>query len=141
VTVPADSKIFDDLHRFFGVADFDGVQPWYEARALGISKIRRTREKRGVDVADLLLAIEYARTTGQVVKHAWDLYKLIDPARRWKRGEDQADKAQNLETAIADAIAIEGDKTDSVWLDRLIRAAGPARIEIYEEWAAWNLHL
>ena len=140
VKAATDATIFDELHRFFGAGDYDGVQPWYEARALGISKIRRTREKRGVAVSDLLLAIEYAKTTSQVVKHSWDLYKLIDPARRWKRGEDQVDKSQDLEAAIADAIAIEGSKTDSVWLDRLIRAAGPARVDIYEEWAAWNLH-
>lgn len=130
----SDAAIVDQLHQYFGAGDYDGVTPWHQFRMKEIAKVKRYREKRGVAAEDLLLAIQYARATRQHVAGHWALYDLVLPAIRWRRGEDKVAQTRDLEDLIAEAIAVEGAKENSPWLHRLIRAAGPAREEVYREW-------
>jgi len=130
--------VFDTLHRLFGVGEFTGSDAeWPKWRMREISRIKAYRAKRNVDPFELVEAAEYCRRREIWIKAHWQLYEHLPAVNRARVAEAQAVRAAELDAAIQDAIEIEATKPDSVWLDRLIRAAGPGRQEVYDAWAQW----
>jgi hypothetical protein len=62
------------------------------------------------------------------------LYKLIGPALREANTRSRQQADAGLDERIATAIEIEHSAPDSRWLDRLVRARGPYRKELYQLW-------
>lgn len=140
MNVATDAQVFDALRALFGVGDYDGSIPFYSWRAKEIIKIRVTREKRRVDASELLITARWCRGHEVWIKAHWELYEHLTEALAADRAY-QADAAvSDLESAILVAISIEVKNPESPWCDRLIRAAGPARKEVYREWQEWYSH-
>lgn len=136
---PTDATVFDTLHRLFGVGEFLGTDAeWHKWRLREIAKIKAYRSKRNVDPFELVEAAHYCRRRGTWIKAHWELYEYLPEVNRERLGRAQAKRTADLETAIQAAIATEAETPDSVWLERLIRASGPAREEVYEAWAQWK---
>lgn len=135
---PTDATVFDALHRLFGAGDFDGPdEAWPRWRMGQIARIKAYREKRNVDPFELVEAAQYCRRRNIWIKAHWELYEHLPAVARERLARNQKAKVQDLEDAIADAIAIEAEKPESEWMTRLIRASGPARQEVYDAWLQW----
>ena len=136
---PTDATVFDTLHRLFGAGDFAGTDAeWPRWRMQQISRIKAYRSKRNVDPFELVEAAHYCRRREIWVKAHWELYEHLPAVSRERIAKVQQARAVDLEDAIADAIAIEAENPDSQWITRLIRAAGPARQEVYDAWLEWS---
>jgi len=131
-----DAALFDELYKLFGLGTFtdEGSRAWAKWRTTQIVRIRSTREKRGVDVYDLMVTARWCRRQGIHIREHWELYVHIKPALREHREQKTEEKVRDLDTAIAEAMAVEAQIPDSVWFDRLVRASGKARGEVYAEW-------
>lgn len=138
MNVVTDAQVFDVLHELFGAGTYDESTPWFRWRAIEISKIRATRKKRRVEPSELVITARWCRAHQVWVKEHWELYEHLTDALAADRAQQANDQSSDLESAIADAIAIEAALPDSPWLDRLIRAAGPSRAEVYREWKRWS---
>lgn len=132
-----DGDLYDLLQKWFGIGEWDedvSSQPWWKARALEISKIKRSRTSRNVDLEDLALAAEYCKQHHLPVANVAWLYRHIAPAIRWRNERSRAARVAQLDDLLAEAIQIESDNPDSEWLDRLVRARGDYKREVYEAW-------
>lgn len=136
---PTDGELYDLLQKLFGLGDFDAdlsTLPWWRVRALEVSKIKRSRTARRVELSDLILAAHYCKEHGHDVRAVTWLYKHIDAARRWDNVRRREAKAAELDELVAAAIEQESSHPDSPWLDRLVRARGPYRQEVYDSWTS-----
>lgn len=134
-----DATVFDALHRLFGAGDFTGGEgEWHRWRMREISKIKAYRSKRNVDPFELVDAARYCRKRGIWIKAHWQLYEHLPAAGRERLSQAKQDETADLEALIQDAIEQEAANPDSPWVDRLIRAAGQAREEVYREWLEWS---
>lgn len=137
-SAPTDASVFDALHRLFGAPAFTGEESeWIKWRMREIAKIKAYRTKRNVDPFELVEAAHYCRRRDIWIKAHWELYQYLPEVTKERLGKAKAERAADLENAIQAAIATEAEIPDSPWLDRLIRAAGPARQEVYEAWLEW----
>lgn len=137
MSVTTDGELYDLLQRLFGIGDFDpdlSRDPWWKCRALEVTKIKRSRTARKVELSDLALAAEYCKAHGIDVRAVTWLYKHINDARRWDNVRSQQAKSRELDELVAEAIEIERSHPDSPWLDRLVRARGDYRREVYDQW-------
>lgn len=132
--IATDGRLFDELHRVYGIGDPKPDEPWFKMRARNVAMLKRIREARSVPIEDLVTAFEYAEAEGKDIRHVSWLFGLVDEAKRWARKRDREERGADLEAKIAEAIAIEGENPDSQWLSRLVRAAGDARERVYREW-------
>lgn len=135
-----DATVFDTLHRLFGVGDFtgDGDSEWFRWRAREIAKIKAYRTPRKVDPFQLVDAAQYCRRRGIWITAHWQLYEHLPAVDRERIADARKARVADLAAAIDDAIAIEAARPESEWLTRLIRAAGPARQEVYDAWLQWS---
>jgi hypothetical protein len=133
-----DATVFDTLHRLFGVGDFDGDDStWPKWRMGQIARIKAYRLKHKVDPFELVEAAHYCRRRNVWIKAHWELYEHLPALNRERLQKAELARRADFEDAMADAIAIEADKPDSLWLGRLVRASGPARQEVYDAWVTW----
>lgn len=133
-----DAELYDLLQRLFGIGVWDedtSSQPWWKARALEITKIKRSRTSRNVDLEDLALAALYCKAHGEPVANVAWLYRHIGPAIRWNNERSRAAKSREFDELLQAAIEHEQQNPDSEWLDRLVRARGPYQKEVYEQWS------
>lgn len=129
-----DATVFDVLHRLFGAGDYNGAGEWHRWRMQEISKIKAYRAKRNVDPFELVETAQWCRRHRIWIKAHWELYEHIPAAKREEREREAEAAVSVLETDIQAAIELEIARPDGTWLDRLVRAAGPARKEVYEAW-------
>lgn len=134
--IATDGRLFDELRAAFGVGDQKDGEPWFKFRARHVAMLKRIRESRKVPLEDLVVAFEYAKAEGKDIQHVSWLFQLVDEAKRWKRAKDADAQGADLEARIAEAVQIEAQDPDSQWMTRLVRAAGPARQAVYDEWLA-----
>jgi hypothetical protein len=136
--VRTDADLYDLLQRLFGLGEWDehlSSEPWWQHRLQQIAKIKRSRTSRNVDLVDLERAAYYAKRTGEDVRAVTWLYKLISPAIRDDNERRRAARTAQLDFEIARAIEREHESDpDSPWVDRLVRARGTSRREVYEAW-------
>lgn len=134
-----DATVFDELHELFGAGDYVGDgSDWHKYRMVEISKIKAYRSKRNTDPGDLVITARWCRQHGVFIKAHWQLYEHMLTAVREDKQVRAVERVADIEDAMQDAIAIEAAVPDSPWLDRLIRAAGKAREEVYGEWQQWS---
>lgn len=132
-----DAQVWDRLHEVFGIGDWDpetSPKTWAMYRVGEIGVMKRIRASRHVTTGELLQTVEYCRAKGIDIRHPSWLYKHLRDAAAWARAETAAEATRDIDELIAQAIEIEAAKPDSSWLDRLIRAAGTYREEVYREW-------
>lgn|GEM_PF-6346600 len=133
MTAPTDTTVYDELYRLFGLGDYVGDgSDWFKYRAVQASRIKRTREKRGVEPFELIQAARWCRSQGIWIYEHWEIYEHLPAAKRAAIA-----KAVEAETADIDAAideALEGMDRDSVWFTRLIRASPDMREEVYRQW-------
>lgn len=134
--VRTDGDLYDLLQELFGLGswDPDSDVPWWKARQHEVTKIKRSRTARNVDLEDLALAARYAKAHGEQVKAITWLYKLITPAIRWDNERRRAATLAEVDDLIAVAVEIEAEKPESAWLTQLVRARGPHRKVVYDQW-------
>ena len=139
MTTVSDAKVFDALYGRFGVGDYDettSTMSWVRWRIGQIARLKALRTKRGVAPEELLVAVDYCSSNNVYPKHAADLFKVLPKAKAWKANETARAETESLDSQIQSAIQVEMQDPDSRWLDRLIRAAGPGREEVYDAWHA-----
>lgn len=130
-----DAQVFDTLHKAFGVGSPKPDEPWFKFRAGQIAMMRRVRESRRVDADDLLLAVEYAKAKGKDIRHVVALLDLVADARAWRLQRERQAEDERLDRLLSGAAAKEAElDPDGEWFQRLIRASGFAREEVYREW-------
>lgn len=134
--VRSDGELYDLLQELFGLGNWDPDSdvPWWKARQFEVTKIKRSRTARKVELADLALAARYAKAHDEDIRAVTWLYKLIPAAIRWENARRRAQTLAELDDLIAEAIAIESEVPGSTWLTRLARARGPHRKEAYDSW-------
>lgn len=138
MSVPTDATVFDTLHRLFGAGEFAGSDAeWPKWRLREIAKIKAYRTKRNVDPFELVEAAQYCRRRQIWIKAHWELYEHLPAVSKARLADAHAARSAELDAAIDAAIVQEAARQDSPWLERLIRASGPAREEVYEAWAQW----
>lgn len=139
-TNATDATVFDVLHRLFGAGDYNGAGEWHRWRMKEISKIKAYRSRRNVDPFELVATAQWCRRHRIWIKAHWELYEYIPAAQREEREREAEAAVSVLEADIQKAIEAEIARPDGTWLDRLVRAAGPARKEVYEAWKqkAWK---
>lgn len=138
MSIPTDATVFDTLHRLFGAGEFTGPDSeWHRWRMREIAKIKAYRIKRNVDPFELVEAAHYCRRHEIWIKAHWQLYEHLPAVSKARVAKVHAEREADLDTRMDAAIAQEAANPDSPWLNRLIRAAGPAREEVYEAWTQW----
>lgn len=130
-----DAELFDMLHGLFGIGDFDedDERPWHRFRITEISKIKAMRTKRHISLADFALAARYAYRHRMKINNSWQLPPQILEARREAKATAVSDLSQEIQAAI-DAESSSGRPDSEWWVERLMRAAGPYRREVLDEW-------
>lgn len=133
-----DAELFDYLHALFGWGTYDDLAaretPWWKARGVEIGKIKRSRFKRKVTIATLALTADYCFRHHITVRNITGLYHYIFDAEAEQRVLTRTAESNALDDLIAEAVAYERSTGDDTWLDRLLRAQGPARSEVLKEW-------
>jgi hypothetical protein len=129
-----------DIENQLGWSPADNPSEIPKARAVAHHILTRAMTKRNVAVADLRLAIAYAKAKQLMIESPLQLLSFIDKARQMATSETTT---TNLEQRIREAINwelnhAEEDSNDDgdtdQWYMRLVRAAGPARAGLLQEW-------
>ena len=133
------AELYDYLQRLFGIGEWDALlaaddEPWWKARAHEIVKIEAKRKRTKATVEELADAADYCKANGIVIHNAAWLYKHIADAKRHAAERRREEKVRELEDLIDEAIACERALPSSDWLDRLVRARGPYRKQVYDSW-------
>ena len=135
-----EADVFDALHRNFGIGDYDETSdkapPWFRWRATQIRRIKALRIKRNTECWELMAAIDYCLAHGMYPVEHWEVYEAFPACLPWAREKAQAEADKDLADKITRATQIEAAADDPTWFDRLARASGPARAEVYREWLA-----
>jgi hypothetical protein len=142
VTIENDAQLWDHLQRLFGVGTWDdGHEPFWRYRTREAAKIKARRARLHVTVAELVIAADYCKAHRIDIRNAAWLYRHLADAKTWHNQQQRALTAASLDELIADAVAAETTADpDSPWIDRLIRAHGPHRQEVYDAWTATSPH-
>lgn len=139
--VTSDGALYDLLQELFGLGTWDAAVsdlPWWQARQHEVTKIKRSRTARRVELADLALAARYAKAHGEDVRAVTWLYKLIPAAIRWENARRRAASLAELDDLVAEAIAVESEQPNSQWLTRLVRARGLHGKQVYDAWIVYR---
>lgn len=134
-----DALIFDYVSRLFGVGEWDELvtdQPYWEFRMKEIAKIKQRREKAGVTAAELTDAADYCKAHHIDIRNVAWLYQHLRDARTWRVERERALAEKDLDELLGRAIEIETRVPNSRWIERLIRARGPHRQEVLQQWQA-----
>lgn len=124
-----------DCENQLGLSGPPGVPPW-RARVIEVGRLRAALNQRPlITPADLRLAIVWCKRRREPITSTLQLFAKIDDARR-ARVED---RASIMTITHREAMAWEQTHPDTDserWLARLVRAFGPGRANILEEWKA-----
>jgi hypothetical protein len=130
-----------DIENQLGWSPADEPSDIPKARAMAHHILTRAMTKRNVAVADLRLAIAYAKTKQLMIESPLQLLSFIDKARQMATTEATT---TSLEQRVRDAITWELDHAEEdsndnngnadQWYMRLVRAGGPARAGLLQEW-------
>lgn len=133
-----EGELFDLLQTLFGIGDYDAdltAEPYWKWRGLEVAKIKRSLASRKITVKDAALAARYCKAHGIDIRAVTWLYKHLPAAIRWDNERRRQEKSHELDELIEQAIEYEASHpTPSPWLDRLVRARGPHRQEVYDLW-------
>lgn len=137
-TPKTDAELFDYLHAAFGWGTYDDLAvrdvPWWKVRGQEIGKIKRSRFKRKIPIATLVLTADFCVRHHITVRNITSLYRHIYDAEVEQRLLKRTAESVALDDLIAEAVAHERASGGSAWMDRLLRAQGAARKEVLAEW-------
>jgi hypothetical protein len=141
-TPVTDGKLFDALHEWFGIGlyDEDLHGPWWSWRIKQVARIKSSRIKRDVALADLYVSALYCRAHGINIEGVTWLYRHLRAAWAWWDGATIV-AATAPDALYAEAIRVESANQDDRWLTRLLRASPASREEVLKEWQQqhWNV--
>lgn len=142
-----DGQLWDYVHRLFGVGDWDEQAsdvPFWKYRSKEVMKVAAKRKKLKVEVGDLANAADYCKAHRIDIRNVAWLYQYLPDSRRWMSERERALSEAALDELIAEAVDLERELISSheyveregpeFWTDRLIRARGEHRREVYESW-------
>lgn len=134
--IRTDSDLFDLIQRLFGCGEFDenGDVPWWKFRQQEVSKIKRSRQSRGVPLENIATAALYCKQQGITIQNFTWLYQHILPALKWQTRQDQLEAQRYLTEELARALQIEFPRADDGWYDQLKRAEDVAFV--LSQWRA-----
>lgn len=136
-TLPTEGQVFDALHERFGVGDWQEGNdvPWHDFKRKECIKIKAMRLKKRASCEELLTAIRYCGARNIDIREHWQLYEHIPASKHWARDREEMRRTRGAQQVIDAAIAIEMERDpNGPWVERFIRAVGPGRQEVYEEW-------
>lgn len=140
--VSTDGQLWDYCQRLFGVGDWDELTadvPFWKYRQKEVIKVAAKRKKLKAAPQDLAVAADYCKANGiHIANVAW-LYKHLPASRSWMSARERTLSERDLDELLLQAIEVEAQESASPWLDRLMRAHGEHRREVYEEWKASRL--
>lgn len=133
----SNGQLYDLAAERLGVGNYDpgtAELPYWKYRMNQIGMLARAMNGRKTHPDDLEYTINWCADRHLLVSHVRGLVQHVDDALRWRNSQAAKD---DLEGAIAEAIARERSLEDgSPWLTKLIRAKGPGRQVVLEEWRA-----
>lgn len=131
-----DADVFDHCRALFGIGDWteDHPLPYWRWRQDQVSRHKRVRTSRKVTTDQLIATANFCKANGIDVRDVTWLYKHLTDGLRWDARRRQALSTAVLEDDIQAAIEHEMTNPESPWTDRLIRARGPHRQAVYDEW-------
>lgn len=136
-----DAQLFDMLHSLFGIGDYDDSQgAWFEFRMREISKLKAIRRRRQILIGSMAMAARYCFNNDIPIAESYQVVQHIDEARRDARRR----AVPELTAEVARAVQMERRRQgsdSSQWIDRLLRARGPFRREVLDEWAQAQTHV
>lgn len=108
-----------------------------KARRIEASKLKRAMatDPARLTLFNLQLALELCASRREEIRSPYMLIYRVDDALKLANAETTA--VGEHYQLIDEAIAVEMGRTDQerdYWIGRLTRAAGPARIEVLQEW-------
>ena len=138
-TPTSEAQAFDMLVEMFGLGDWDEGDglPYFKFRMLEISKLKATMKKRGANLDDVVVAARYCYRRKVPIVAVWQLFDQLAAARRELRETKKADALVELDKQLDFAVAYERRLADDMsvsWINRLLRAQGNYREEVFQEW-------
>ena len=124
------AALFDQLHKWFGVGDYDDLihdQPWHRARIIEIGKLKRMLKSRRASLAEVYIAAAYARRTNKPVHSTWQVFALIPEAMRDRSEAMRKAKSAAAWVDLTEAVYEALDAGEHEWADRLMRAEDHAK--------------
>lgn len=132
-----ETQLWYYVHRLFGIGDWDedsGV-PWWRYVQTEVMKVKAKRKKLGASTEALADAADYCKAHQIDIRNVAWLYRYLGPSRAWHDERRRALSAAAIDELIDGAV--EQDLTmGGEWVERLIRARGEYRQEVYEAWKA-----
>lgn len=113
-----------------------GTVPVWKVKAIEAGKINAAmkRSPKRCTLENLTIALDYCRREKINIMSPFGLVAMLSDALK---AHQQPEVVTDLETAIEEALAQEQAAGDpDGWGGRFIRAVGPARLAVYEEWKA-----
>lgn len=136
-TLQTEGQVFDVLHERFGVGDWQEGNdvPWHEFKRKECIKIKAMRLKRNTSCAELITTVRYCGAHNLDIREHWQLYEHITAAMRWDRDRQEMRRTRGTQLAIDQALELEMERDpNGPWVERLVRAVGPQRQEVYQQW-------
>lgn len=125
--------IITDCENRLGWAGPAGSAAW-KVRAGMHRRMTLAMERREYTEKDLRLALNYCITRRHPITTPMDLFGLVLTAREYASDVPSPDTTGE---DITGAVAHEQDRADEdslYWINRLVRAVGPLRSEVFAEW-------
>lgn len=127
-------KLYQRGHEKLGYSeDRPGTKPFNVQATI----LHNVMVKRGITNEEFLLAVDYCANEHRLIKRAAGVFRYLDDAKKWDRARraSAAPAVGSLDERIEAAIAHERTlQRGAEWVDRLLRARGPYREELLEEW-------
>ena len=112
--------------------------PVWKVRAIMAGRLNRAIKKEDhVSLENLALALDYCIAEKKTITSPFGLVVMIRDALKWDREGEQPTVVTDLEGEYEAAIAAEqanGDDQSAAWLGRFMRAQGPSRHLLLQEW-------
>lgn len=130
-----DGELWDYVHRLFGIGDWDedNAIPFWKYRATEVMKVKAKRNKLKASVEELTAAADYCKAMRIDIRNVAWLYQHLAGSRGWA-----AARQRTLMSAAFDELYDEAVEQayGTEWADRLVRARGEYRQEVYDQWQA-----
>jgi hypothetical protein len=143
------TELWEYAHRLFGISDWVespvvGADPFWKYRQAEAGKLKRSLAARKIAIADVVLALDWAKAHGKDIRNVTWAYQYINQAIRWdrERREGEAGKAlqERLDAALSVCLDL-GDPDSLEWHERLVRASVENRLEVIEAWELEHVEL
>lgn len=133
---PTPAEVYDQLQQRFGIGNWDEATskvPWWKARITEISKLKAMLTRRRVKTSDVLLAADYAERHRVPIRETWELFQVIDAAKRERR---QTPTTTDVQTRLAAAVQEATECGEPAWAARLYNTDPRVAEDALAAWAS-----